>query len=163
MAENVDAFQIKRMDDVANVLGETVNFIAMVWLVGFAMAAHVERDHPVPVAQPLDLMLELLGRLRPAGNHQQRLTRAGFQIMKAHAIADRYATDESGRDLAACPKAPIWKAIKGQGRESWASLRGRRFAGGAGRCRSRRRFSAILRKVGCVPGKQPQKTTNYFS
>jgi hypothetical protein len=49
-----------------------VNPVAVVRFVGFAVAAHVDGDDTVFVAQPFNLVFELRGRLRPTGNQHQR-------------------------------------------------------------------------------------------
>jgi hypothetical protein len=52
----------------------------------------ITTNDAVAVAQSFELMLELLGGLRPAGDHDQRRAGASLQIAKGHTV--------TGRDLA---------------------------------------------------------------
>ena len=51
MAEDVDLVEIHGVDHVVDVLGEAADLVAERRLVGLAMPAHVDRDHPVAIGQ----------------------------------------------------------------------------------------------------------------
>ena len=51
------------------------------------MAAQIKRDHMVAVRQALQLKFELLSRLGPTWNENQRFTGASFQVTEPDTIA----------------------------------------------------------------------------
>ena len=85
--------QVQRLDRVVHVLGQPADLVAELGLVGLAVAAHVERDHAVAIGEAVELVPELLGGLRPARDHQDRLARARFQVIEADAVAGRDVAD----------------------------------------------------------------------
>jgi hypothetical protein len=58
-----DVGQVPGHEQILDVLGQPLDGVAVVRLVGFPVAAHVHRDHPVAVTEAAELMLELSGRL----------------------------------------------------------------------------------------------------
>ena len=93
VAEDVDLVEVQRLDRVVHVLGQPADLVAELGLVGLAVAAQVERDHAVAIGEAVELVPELLGGLRPARDHQDRLARARFQVIEADAVAGRDVAD----------------------------------------------------------------------
>jgi hypothetical protein len=120
MAKDVDVLQAERVNHVVRVLGQAADLVAVLRLIGLAMAAHVDRDHPVAVGQAAQLVLELLGGLRPAGDHQDRLTRPGLEVVQIDAIAGSDLSHPAGDLRAGGPACRRRRQRSGEGENAGA-------------------------------------------
>src|SRR5207249_5557391 len=78
--------QFQSLQDVVDILCETLNLIAMIHFLGISMAPHFKGDTAISFTQTVELMAKLLSGAMPAMKHQQNWSRASLEIVEVCTI-----------------------------------------------------------------------------
>src|SRR5215204_4937670 len=97
-----------------------MNAVTVFALAGFAVSAHIERDHVIVVGQR-HLVLPLLGGLRPTGDHHEGLSFTGLHVMECVSVI-RF--EAPGRGLRRLPRRSGGKRLQSDQSygEEWVPL-----------------------------------------
>src|SRR5207249_4108135 len=127
--------QFQSLQDVVDILCETLNLIAMIHFLGISMAPHFKGDTAISFTQAVELMTKLLSGAIPAMKHQQKWSGASLEIVEVCTIT---CSDVLRFDSFIGHILPLFEAVRAN-RTQYTSDCQRRWA-----CREVLGFSSCL-------------------